>query len=107
DAVEMLYEQPDMGGFAARMPSFVKPDSVWQYSSGTTNILSKIILEKTGGTLESLEKFAHEEFFNKIGITSAVFEHDENGAFVGSSYFYASPKDWLRLALLYKQKGVW
>ena len=40
-------------------------------------------------------------------MTTAIFEHDESGAFVGSSYFYASARDWLRFCLLYKNKGIW
>lgn len=107
DAVEMLYNSPDMGGYALAQPLAAEPGTQWSYSSGTTNILAKILLEKTGGSLRRLEEFAHNEFFGKLGMTSAIFEHDESGAFVGSSYFYASPKDWLRFALLYKNKGVW
>ena len=107
DAVEMLYESGDMGAYAAGKDAVSGPDSVWSYSSGATNILAKILLEKTGGTLHALDTWARGQFFNKIGIRSAVFEHGENGAYVGSSYFYATPKDWLRFALLFKQKGRW
>lgn len=107
DAVEMLYESADMGAYAAGKSALAKPDSIWAYSSGTTNILSKILFEKTGGSLRALDTWAHEQFFHKLGMRTAVFEHGENGAYVGSSYFYASPKDWLRFALLYKQKGRW
>lgn len=107
DAVEMLYESADMGAYAAAKKALTGPDSIWAYSSGTTNILAKILLEKTGGSLRALDTWAHEQFFDKIGMRSAIFEHGENGAYVGSSYFYATPKDWLRFALLYKQKGRW
>lgn len=107
DAVEMLYQSPDMGAYALDKPLAAAPGTQWSYSSGTTNILAKILLRETGGNFRSLEEFAHKEFFSKLGMTTAVFEHDEHGAFVGSSYFYASPRDWLRFALLYKNKGLW
>lgn len=107
DAVEMLYESPDMATYAMQKSLVAEPGTQWSYSSGTTNILSKIILEKAGGDILSLEKFAHDQFFSKLGMTTAVFEHDESGAYVGSSYFYASPKDWLRFCLLYKNDGIW
>lgn len=106
-AVEMLYESPSMGAYALAQPLAAPPGTRWSYSSGATNILAKILLEETGGTLRTMEEFAHNEFFSKLGMTTAVFEHDESGAFVGSSYFYASPRDWLRFALLYKNKGAW
>lgn len=107
DAVEMLYESSDMAAYALQKPLVAKPGAQWSYSSGTTNILAKIILDETGGNMLSLEEFAHDQFFSKLGMTTAVFEHDESGAYVGSSYFYASPKDWLRFCLLYKNDGVW
>lgn len=107
DAVEMLYESPDMGAYALSKPLGAQPGTRWSYSSGTTNILSKILLAQAGGSFRSLEEFAHHEFFSKLGMATAIFEHDESGAFVGSSYFYASARDWLRFALLYKNKGAW
>ena len=107
DAVEMLYLSPDMGAYALDKPLAAAPGTQWSYSSGTTNILAKILLEETGGSFRTMKEFAHSQFFSKLGMRTAVFEHDEHGAFVGSSYFYASPRDWLRFALLYKDKGVW
>lgn len=107
EAVEMLYQSTDMGGYALAKPLEAEPGTQWSYSSGTTNILSKILFQQTGGDIRSLETFAREELFHKLGMTTAIFEHDEAGAFVGSSYFYASTRDWLRFCLLYKNKGIW
>ena len=38
---------------------------------------------------------------------SAVMEPDASGTFVGSSYTFATPRDWARFGLLYLQDGVW
>jgi CubicO group peptidase (beta-lactamase class C family) len=40
-------------------------------------------------------------------MTSAVFELDPSGTFVGSSYLMATPRDWARFGLLYIQDGIW
>ena len=38
---------------------------------------------------------------------SAVMEPDSSGTFVGSSYTFATARDWARFGLLYLQDGVW
>jgi len=38
---------------------------------------------------------------------SVVMEPDSSGTFVGSSYMFATPRDWARFGLLYLQDGVW
>ena len=45
--------------------------------------------------------------FNPLGMTSAVLERDAHGTFVGSSYMYATARDWARFGLLIAQRGAW
>ncbi len=54
----------------------------------------------------SLYAFARDQFFEKIGITDAVFETDPSGDFVGSSYLYATARDYARFGLLFLNDGV-
>lgn len=107
DATKMLYESADMGVFAATHKPRAKPGERWEYSSGTSNVLADILYSRIGGTQAALHHLAYEEFFNRLGITTAVFEHDESDAFVGSSYLFMSARDWLRVCKLYMDDGVW
>lgn len=107
DATKMLYESADMGVFAAAHKPGANPGERWEYSSGTSNILADILYTRIGGTPEALHHLAYDEFFNRLGITIAVFEHDESDAFVGSSYLFMSALDWLRVCKLYMDDGVW
>lgn len=107
DATKMLYGCTDMGAFAAEHPPAAPPGTRWSYSSGTTNLLSDLLYRHIGGTPEALHHLAYDEFFNRLGITTAVFEHDESDAFVGSSYLYMSARDWMRVCKLYMDDGIW
>lgn len=102
----MLHEAIDMGAFAAGKPLAAHPDSLWLYSSGTTNIVTSLIRKCIGNDAEYYA-FPRRELFNPIGMRSAVFEVDASGTFAGSSYIYASMRDYVRFGLLYLNKGKW
>lgn len=106
DSTRMLFESHDMGAYAASKPLAHPPGTVWAYSSGTANILSRIAFQLSGGTLASYEAYARAHVFGPAGMSSAVFEPDESGNFVGSSLFYATARDWARFGLLYLDGGV-
>ncbi len=106
-ATRMLYDCEDMGVFAAGRPPAVPPDQRWVYSSGSSNVLADILYSKVGGTPAAMHHLAYDQFFNRLGITTAIFEHDESDALVGSSYLYMSARDWLRVCKLYMDDGVW
>ncbi|MBT4639613.1 MAG: serine hydrolase [Deltaproteobacteria bacterium] len=107
DATNMLYGHKSMAGFAASKPLAAEPDTVWSYSSGTANIIARIVKDKTGGTLASFNNFARRRLFDRIGMFTAIIEPDASGSFVGSSYMYASARDWARFGLLIQNDGVW
>jgi CubicO group peptidase (beta-lactamase class C family) len=105
DSIRMLFEAGDMGAMAVALPPKDAPGTNWSYSSGTTNILSRIVFQATGGTLEGMTRFAQKRLFEPTGMTSALIEPDEAGVQVGSSYAYATARDWARYGLLYLNKG--
>lgn len=103
-ATKMLYKSSDMGVYASSFNAEEDPDTKWYYSSGTSNILSRILRTELGG--EYLH-WPYKEIFYKIGVSSVVFEVDASNAYIGSSYIWASPRDWARLGLLYLNDGDW
>jgi CubicO group peptidase (beta-lactamase class C family) len=107
DATKMLYASNDMGAFSATHKAKASPGERWCYSSGSSNIISDVLFDYVDNDPEKLHELAYQQFFNKLGITTAVFEHDESGSFVGSSYLSMSARDWLRVCLLYMNDGVW
>ena len=110
DVTRMLYLQADMAAFARSPPLAHPPGEEWLYSSGTAVILSRIAQDTLAQGLpeaQDLATFIKARLFNPIGITSATLEPDERGTLVGSSYMYATARDWARYALFLLQDGVW
>lgn len=106
DSTIMLFLRGDMGGYAAAKPLEHPPGAVWQYSSGTTNLLSRMVWQTVGGSLASYRDYARKRLFEPGGMHSFVLEPDATGAFVGSSFAYATARDWARFGLLYLHRGV-
>lgn len=106
DVNNMLHKIGDMAKFAIEKPYQYPPDSIWNYSSGSTNIVS-YILRQTIGNDTDYYAFPRHELFNKIGMQSAIWEVDASGTFVGSSYIYATMHDYARFGLLYLNNGNW
>lgn len=106
DVTVMLYQKGNMAQFVINHPADYPPDSVWYYSSGNSNVISEII-RRTIGNDQDYWNFPRKALFNKIGMRSAVLETDASGNFVGSSYTFATPRDWARFGLLYLQDGTW
>lgn len=102
----MLFLKPDAAAYAASMPVEVSPDEKWSYSSGTANIISRIIRHTVGNQADYVA-FPRKALFNRIGMRSAIMEMDASGTYVGSSFMYATARDWARFGLLYLQDGIW
>ncbi len=101
----MLYEKANMGLYAASQKLQYQPDEKWYYSSGTTNILQMMMRDMLGDS--GYYSFLYDKLFYKLGVRTAVFEPDASGTLVGSSYMWASARDWARLGLLFLNDGVW
>jgi CubicO group peptidase (beta-lactamase class C family) len=104
DAV-MNYTMADTGAYAASKRLVAPPGTKWAYASGTTNIISRIL--RVVVDEDEYWTFPRRALFDRIGMSSAVIEPDASGTFVGSSYMYATARDWARFGLLYLHDGVW
>ncbi len=103
----MLFTASDAGAFAARSRLASAPGRVWSYSSGTSNLLARILRDLFGKDLAALVRFSRERLFDPVGMTSAFFETDASGTFIGSSFAFATARDWARFGELHLRDGVW
>lgn len=109
DVITMLYGggYSDMGHYAANKPLIHEPGEHWSYSSGTSNMISRVLRDLSGGTEESYRGFMNEELFKPLGIRNYEAEFDGAGTFIGSSLIFMTARDFARFGLLYMRDGVW
>ena len=100
----MLHREEDMGLFALSKPLMAKPGTHWYYSSGSTNIIMRYLRGRFASEEEFLQ-YIHERLFDPLGIDNPCFEPDMSGTPVGSSYLYATARDFARLGHMYLHDG--
>ena len=108
DVIEMLFGRgaDDVASFAADRLLEVAPGERFNYSSGTSNIVSGIVRDVVGAG-EPYRSFLQDRLFGPIGMSSADPRFDDAGTWVASSYVHATARDFARFGLLYARDGVW
>lgn len=96
----------DHAAFAAALPLDHEPGTMWNYSSGTTNIICRILGDVVGGGRVGMEAFLRDRLFGPVGMDSATPRFDEAGTWVGSSYVDATARDFAKFGELYRNDGV-
>ena len=107
DVTKMLYLETNMDQAQLKNSLVGKPNETWNYSSGTTNLLSGYLLRRFFNTHQEYLDFWYNELLDKIGMHSALIETDLGGSFIGSTYSWANTRDWAKFGLLYLHKGNW
>ena len=106
DVTRMLFRAREAGSVAAAQPAAYAPGEHWSYSSGTTNLLARILAERLAQEELDIQQFARDHVLAPIGASSFVLETDSAGYPIGSSYVYATARDWARLGQLYLDGGM-
>lgn len=116
DVIDMLFGTgaKDHAAYAIDKPLLHAPGTFWSYSSGTTNILCRIIGDVVAGGPDvapaereaSMRAFLDQRLFGPIGMTDAEPRFDEAGTFVGSSYVHAPARQFARFGELYLRDGM-
>ncbi len=107
DVITMLFGsgKPDMAAFAADRPLATAPGARFNYSSGTSNIVSGLVASVVGPG-DPYRRFLAERLFGPLAMGSARPGFDEAGTWVASSFVHATARDYARFGLLYLRDGV-
>lgn len=102
DTIEMMWGsgKASVAHYAADKPLAHPPGAFFSYSSGTTNIVCRILADMTGLRGEAFAGFMRERLFGPLGMRTPLPKFDPAGTFIGSSFCFASGRDFARFGLL-------
>ncbi len=106
DVNVMLHKVGDFGSFTAAKPAVAPSNTDWNYSSGSTNLVCLKMRDYFECDV-AYYAFPYNKLFKEINMNSVVFETDAAGTYVGSSYIYATARDFARFGFLYLNDGYW
>src|SRR5262245_8765707 len=109
DVIPMLFGagKDDVAAFAATLPYVAEAEQRWNYNSGASNLLARLVRDTLGTDAAGMRAFMQRELFDRIGMATADPRFDEAGNFIGSSTCYCSARDFARFGYLYLRNGVW
>ena len=116
DAAQMLFGEgrEDVVAYAGGMRQKHTPGTVWNYSSGTTNLVSATLVRALGPPVLGdrngsgvLRNFMSDRLFKPLGMRTAAPEFDAAGNFYGSSLVHATARDWAKFGYLHLRDGIW
>jgi CubicO group peptidase (beta-lactamase class C family) len=108
DVIEMLFAsgRDDVAGYATARPLGHEPGTRFNYSSGTSNIVSSIVAGVVGRG-DSYEQFLRTRLLERIGVSNFRLGVDATGLWVGSTFLYTPAREFAKFGLLYLRDGVW
>jgi hypothetical protein len=106
--MQMLFGggRADMAAFAADRPLAAPPGTRYNYSTGSSMVISGIVARAlgSGGPYRS---YLDDRLFGPLGMSSATATFDDAGSWVAGSFVHATARDFARFGLLYLRDGVW
>lgn len=102
----MEYLKDDMAAYAAQHPLRRPIGTEWDYTSGNTLILDRLLGHTVGDGAAGMRSFAERELLEPARMSNVTMEFDGRGVFMGSSYVYAPARSYARFGELYLNDGV-
>lgn len=107
DLAPMWYHTGDSVNYVSQLPKAYQPGSKFEYATGTTQLLSRALMDASGGDIQTLNTLYQTHLFSPLGINNAIAEFDEAGNLRGGARMFMSVHDWLKVGQLFINKGRW
>lgn len=98
------FSSQDWLAYALAKPMKDSPGEKFEYNTGLTHALSKMIQEKA--KMNAME-YAKEQLFNPMNIQVDYWDCDMTGCYGGGTGLYLTPRDMAKFGYLYLNKGKW
>lgn len=102
---EMLFTSHNSTEIGVSVGLAEEPGTYYDYSSGTSNLMSRLVFDAVGGTVDAGLENLYQNFLAPMGMRNTVIETDPSGVFLGSSFMMASARDWARMGQLMLNGG--
>ncbi|MEJ2065150.1 MAG: serine hydrolase [Reinekea sp.] len=104
-ATKMLFQSANVADVMLHRKAVYPAGEHHEYSSGTANLVTYLVQQRIEGGVQSDVDAIVNGFFRPLGMTSIYFETDPDGFFMGSSYLYATARDWAKIGQLMLNGG--
>jgi CubicO group peptidase (beta-lactamase class C family) len=104
NAASLMEASFDWVQFTIDRPMVQEPGTVFQYSSGATQLLSHVFSSATGS---DIEEYAARNLFAPLGIDRWFWKRSPTGLADTEGGLFLAPRDLAKLAYLYLHDGAW
>ena len=94
----------DPDRYALEQPVVAPPGRVWNYDSGSSELLGAVLRKATGKPLDQL---ARSMLFEPLGITDVEWYKNSKGYPLAAGGLRLRPRDFAKIGQLVLQRGVW
>lgn len=102
-----MVRSDDAAAYAAALHPTAAPGEQFDYSSGTTTLLARIIGDEVGGDADDVRAFLHDELFDRIGMAPVDTDFDRVGTWQGAYSADTTAQDYAKFGLLFLRGGEW
>jgi len=102
-----LVASPDAAGYAAAQELMWEPGERFEYNSGTSTLLARIVGDAAGEDASDMRAFMEEELFDVIGMDPVETQFDDAGTWMGAFSADTTARDYAKFGLLHLRGGQW
>ncbi|MBU0913782.1 MAG: beta-lactamase family protein [Gammaproteobacteria bacterium] len=103
DDLVKLWQQQNFVDYLLQKPN-TGPGKSWAYNSALPNLVLNLLQQQLK---QPLQPWAKQQLFDKLGFTEYRWDTQPDGVPEGSARLWLTPRDMLKLGILYLQQGKW